>query len=58
MKRLEYPIIVRCPRCDESFDENKVEFLGISEDIMGRDRLIFVCPKCKKEQESYRYDWV
>ena len=50
------PISVRCPNCDEHFDENKVEFLGISEDIMGRDRLAFVCPKCKKEQESYRYE--
>jgi hypothetical protein len=40
---------------DEHFDENRIEFLGISEDIMGRDRLAFVCPKCKKDQESYRY---
>ena len=48
-------ITVRCPDCDQQFDENKVEYLGISEDIMGRDRMAFVCPTCGRDQESFRY---
>ena len=50
-----FPIRVRCRNCNESFDENTVEILGIEEDEFGRDRICFICPICKKEQYSFRY---
>lgn len=39
----------------EIYSEETVEYLGISEDDFGRDRMRFVCPQCGKEQESFRY---
>lgn len=49
------PVMVYCPDCDVRFCEDNVEYVGISEDDFGRDRLTFLCPKCGKEQESFRY---
>ena len=45
---------VMCLRCHKKFEEEKVEFLGISEDEFGRDRMQFRCPACRTEQESFR----
>ncbi len=53
MRRWGRIICVTCPTCGE-FDEEKVEFVGISEDMQGRDRMTFVCPKCGKTVTSYR----
>ena len=47
-------IKVRCSTCEEWIDERKVEFIDISEGMMGEDRLTFKCPKCKKESTSSR----
>jgi hypothetical protein len=47
-------IYVRCGKCREEFDERKVKFLNIEEDIQGRDLMTFECPKCKTDQTSYR----
>ena len=44
--------IVNCPECKAESDSNKVEFVDISEDVMGRDLMEFVCPKCKKTVKS------
>jgi len=48
-------IMVRCPECDESFDEHAVIATGISEDLMGRDVLEFICPSCGKDRKSLRF---
>lgn len=34
--------------------ESQVEFLGIEEDIQGRDILSFVCPVCQEPHKSLR----
>jgi len=48
-------IFVRCSTCKEDFDEQKVEFLNIEEDIQGRDIMTFKCPKCQTKQRSHRF---
>ena len=41
--------------CDKDWvDERTVEVLDISEDMQGRDRLLFKCPACGESHESYR----
>ena len=55
MKYYEKVIKVRCSKCKKDFDEKKVEFVGIKEDIQGRDLLTFVCPDCGNTCESYRF---
>jgi Zn finger protein HypA/HybF involved in hydrogenase expression len=47
-------ILVRCNNCKKDFDENKIEFLNISENIFGQDELTFECPICKTTQTSLR----
>ncbi len=49
------PVQVRCGSCDTSFDEDKVEFLNIEEDMQGRDVLTFTCPSCNKTKKSWRF---
>jgi len=34
--------------------EKTVKALNIEEDIQGRDRLTFECPKCRKQHDSLR----
>jgi len=50
----ERVIRVRCSDCKQEFDERKVEFENIEEDMQGRDIMTFQCPICKKSQKSYR----
>jgi RNase P subunit RPR2 len=47
-------IKVKCIDCDTYFDEEKVEFVDIEEDIQGYDILTFTCPKCGKIKKSKR----
>lgn len=47
-----------CPYCGETFPEDDLSedaFLGIEEDMFGRDRVTFICPFCKKEVSSLRF---
>ena len=48
-------IQVICTNCKTYFDEEKVEFIDILEDIQKRDLLKFKCPKCKIVNTSYRF---
>ena len=50
----EERITVRCQKCKDDVYEDNTEFVNIEEDIMGVDILVFICPKCKTEQRSYR----
>ena len=50
----EPPIQVFCGPCQTYFDETKVEFIDIEEDIQGHDVMTFKCPVCKKERRSKR----
>jgi hypothetical protein len=45
-------MIVRCRSCGEEHDTNSVEFVNIEEDIMGRDKMYFVCPNTSEETDS------
>ena len=45
---------VHCDKCDKWIEEDKVEFIDISEDISGRDVMVFRCPDCGTKQESFR----
>jgi hypothetical protein len=47
-------IKVSCSDCHESFDEKKVDILDCWEGPQMRDIVKFICPECKKEQESFR----
>jgi len=47
-------IYVKCPKCLIYYDEEKVKFINIEEDIIGYDVMTFVCPKCKKQVRSRR----
>jgi DNA-directed RNA polymerase subunit M/transcription elongation factor TFIIS len=41
--------------CDgDRISEDEVEFINIEEDIQGRDRLTFKCPRCHENHTSYR----
>lgn len=50
----ERPIYVVQSCNGERVEEVEVEFLGIEEDMQGRDRLTFRCPECHEEHTSYR----
>lgn len=50
-------IKVYCIFCKAYFDEKKVEFLNIEEDIQGRDVLTFRCPGCGRTSKSCRYGY-
>jgi hypothetical protein len=50
----ERPIYVICNHCHAQFKEKNVEFMGISENIMGEDILAFRCPNCKETARSQR----
>ena len=50
----EKMIQVFCGDCQTYFDEEKVEFVDIEEDIQGHDVMTFKCPICKKEKRSKR----
>ena len=47
-------IQVTCTACKKTHDEADVEFVGIEEDIQGRDLLEFVCPDCGETVKAYR----
>lgn len=47
-------ITVYCATCREHFNEQKVGFIDLSEDLQGADRMTFLCPGCKSEQTSAR----
>lgn len=50
------PLIeLTCYHCGKSVDETKVEPLGIAEDLQGRDVVWYVCPRCDKRVDSFRY---
>lgn len=44
---------VRCDKCRQEFDSEKVKFLNIESDIMGRDVMTFECPICKEQRQSF-----
>lgn len=50
----EPKIQVFCGDCQTYFDEEKVEFVDIEEDVLGHDVMTFKCPICKKKQRSKR----
>lgn len=50
----ELTIQVFCGICQTYFDETKVEFIDIEEDMQGHDVMTFKCPLCKKERRSKR----
>ena len=43
---------VHCPECGEDHDPAQVEFVGIEEDLYGRDLLTYVCPVTGKETKA------
>lgn len=47
-------IWVCCPECGVDYDEEKVMFEDISEDIQGYDVLTFTCPQGHKHQKGLR----
>jgi len=47
-------IYVYCNVCKKKIEECQVEFVDISEDILGRDLMSFVCP-CGSHQQSLRF---
>ena len=50
----ERPIYVTLSCNGDRVDEKNVEFVDISEDFEGRDRLTFVCPDCGENHTSFR----
>ena len=52
--RYKRTIYVRCHKCDDWIDEEKVDFIDIEEDFQGRDVLTFKCPICKVTARSLR----
>jgi len=49
------PIMVVCQECGIRVSEYLVVFLGIEEDVEGREVLYFTCPHCGKDTHSLRY---
>jgi hypothetical protein len=49
------PIKVVLACTAEWVNEKEVEVTDINEDAAGRDWLTFVCPRCGREHESFRY---
>jgi predicted RNA-binding Zn-ribbon protein involved in translation (DUF1610 family) len=47
-------IQVWCTTCKDYFDEKKVEFINIEEDLQGLDVLTFRCPECGEVHKSFR----
>lgn len=47
-------IRVFCGKCQTYFDETKVEFVHIEEDIQRQAVMTFICPTCKKKRRSKR----
>lgn len=47
-------IVVVLPCSQNRVPETDVEFVDISEDLLGRDVLHFICPECGARHESYR----
>jgi hypothetical protein len=43
---------VHCPECGEDHNPEEVVFVGIEEDIHGRDLLAYVCPVTGKETKA------
>lgn len=50
----QIPIRVTLSCTKEFINEEDVEFIDISEDSQGRDKLTFKCPKCGETHTSYR----
>jgi Zn finger protein HypA/HybF involved in hydrogenase expression len=48
------PIYVRCSKCKQDFDESKVKFLNIEENMQGQDVMTFKCPVCGSKEKSLR----
>jgi hypothetical protein len=46
---------VRCAECQDRHDVDKVEFLDVEEDYMGRDIMHFVCSETQEESKSLVY---
>lgn len=44
-------VILSC--VEQYIDEDKVKFIDIEEDFLGRDILTFECPKCGEIQKSF-----
>jgi len=44
---------VVCELCKSEANPEKVEFLNIEEDDLGRDLFSFVCPMCKMDATSF-----
>ena len=51
-------IYVTCEECGARFDETRDlpedNVTDIASDVLGRDVLYFICPKCKKDTKSLR----
>jgi hypothetical protein len=54
-EKYEPPITVILTCTGERVKESEVEFADISEDDLGRDVLVFVCPRCQKVHKSLRF---
>lgn len=52
--KMHRTIYVRCNSCKQDFDERKVKFLNIQENIFGQDEMTFECPVCNTTQTSLR----
>lgn len=48
----EIKVVLSCT--GDYVNEKDVEFVDISEDIQGRDKMTFVCPECGEQHTSYR----
>ena len=44
-----------CPLCKGHHDTNKVEFLNIEEDILGRDMMTYRCPVTNETSKALVY---
>ena len=51
----EYSCFVFCPECFMEHDTREVEFLGISEDIQGRDVMQYTCPVMGEDTHTLVY---
>lgn len=55
VNEFEPKVQVFCGDCQTYFDEEKVEFVDIEENMQGEDVETFICPLCGKKVRSKRY---
>ena len=49
-----YGVHLTCTECGEEINERNVVTLGIEEDLLGKDVVLFVCPICDSKVRSHR----